>query len=396
MSAHSLNSPSSFSRRIGCPGSANMERDIPSESSIYADEGTAAHELGETCLRKGDEPEDYRGETIVVEKEGPRREFEVNGDMISAVDVYMDHCRPLMGRHMIEHKFKLPFLGPEEKGTSDFTALTLNFLDKDQKRKNILHVVDYKHGKGETVEAKGNVQGLCYGLGAAQEFQNEPWDILRITIVQPRAYHDDGPVRSWDVPRDELFDYLMKFADAAKKTEDKNAPLKVGPWCRFCKAKVGCPAQLKNATDTMEMDFEEETSQPVPAALLSDEKILDLIFSGRIKLIEQWCQSLKDYAQKKAEAGDPIKGSKLVFTRAVRMWKDKDQAQKALGGKYPQLFTQSFCTAPQAEKILGKKEFKEVDFLVDKVSTGVTLVPESDPRDSARGSVQSDFSDFND
>ncbi len=383
MSNHSLNSPSSFARRIGCPGSANMERGLPSESSSYADEGTAAHELGERCLKKGDNPEDYRGEIIVVEKDGGRREFEVNGDMISAVEVYVEHCRSLMGRHMIEHKFELPFIGSKEKGTSDFTAL----------HDRILHVVDYKHGKGETVEAKNNVQGLCYGLGAAKEFQKDEWDILRITIVQPRAYHDEGPVRSWDVPRDEVFDYMLNFAAAAKATEDPNAPLKVGPWCRFCKSKPTCPAQLKFAQDTLEMDFDEPTSKPVPQTFLSDEKILDLVFN-KIKIIEQWCQSLKDYAQKKAEAGEPIKGSKLVFTRAVRMWKDKKQAEKMLGTKYPQLFTQEFCTAPQAEKILGKKEFKDVEFLVDKISTGVTLVPESDPRESARSTAESEFSDF--
>jgi len=393
MSSHSLNSPSSFSRRIGCPGSANMERDLPNESSIYADEGTAAHQLGEDCLRKGDRPEEYRGEIIVVEKEGPRREFEVNADMIEAVNVMVDHCTPLLGRHMIEHKFALPFLGPDEKGTSDFTALTLNYFDwEDGLTKNILHVVDYKHGKGVPVEAKDNVQGLCYGLGAAKEFQHEKWDILRITIVQPRAYHDDGPVRSWDVPRDELFDYMLSFAAAAKATEDPNAPLQVGKWCRFCKAKIQCPAQLKNAQDAMEMDFAEPTSKPVPIALLSDEQILDLIFSGTLNRIEQWCSSLKDYAQKKAEAGDPIKGSKLVATRAARVWKDKDQAEKALVGTYGDLcYEKEFISAPKMEKVVGKKKFKELEFLVTKVSTGVTLVPESDPRESTRGSVESDF-----
>lgn len=386
MSGHSLNSPSSFSRRIGCPGSANMERDIPSESSVYADEGTAAHELGEMCLKKGDNPEDYRGETIIVEKEGPRREFVVDGDMISAVEVHVNHCRQLLGRHMIEHKFMLPFLGEGEKGTSDFTAL------KD----GILHVVDYKHGKGVPVDAIDNIQGLCYGLGAAEEFADDDWHTLRITIVQPRAYHDDGPVRSWDVPREELVDYLINFAYASKLTQDPNAPLKVGKWCRFCKAKVNCPAQVQFAKDTLEMDFEDETSKPVPPELLSDERILDLVFN-KIKLIEQWCQTLKDYAQKKAEAGEPIPGSKLVYTRAVRMWKDKEIAEKALAGKYgDQIYEKKFLTAPAFEKVIGKKEFKEVDFLVDKISTGVTLVPESDPRESARGTVESEFSDFTD
>lgn len=382
MSAHSLNGPSSFSRRIGCPGSANMEKDIPSTSTSYADEGTAAHELGETCLIKGDNPSDYIGEVITVQKDdSPARSFTVDADMIDAVQIHIDHCRPLMGRHMVEHKFELPFLGKGQKGTSDFTAL----------HDGILHVVDYKHGKGETVEATGNVQGLCYGLGASKEFQHDNWHTLRITIVQPRAYHEDGPVRSWDVPRDEMFDYMLNFAAAAKATEDPNAPLKVGKWCRFCKAKVRCPEQLKNAQEAMEMDFMEPTSKPVPIALLTDAQILDLVFN-KIKNIEQWCSSLKDYAQKKAEAGDPIPGSKLVATRAARVWKDKDQAEKALVGKYGDLiYEKEFISAPKMEKVVGKKEFKELEFLVTKVSTGVTLVPESDPRESTRGTVESDF-----
>lgn len=381
MSAHSLNSPSSFSRRIGCPGSANMERDLPNESSIYADEGTAAHELAERCLLNDVTPHYYQGSTIIVNREGGTREFEVNADMIEAVEVMVQHCTHLLGRHMVENKFQLPFLGEGEKGTSDFTAL----------HNGILHVVDYKHGRGEPVDVDGNVQGLCYGLGAAKEFQHDDWHTLRITIVQPRAYHDDGPVRSWDVPRDELFDYMLNFAAAAKATENPNASLQVGKWCRFCKAKVRCPAQLQNAQKEMDMDFMEPTSKPVPISLLTDEQILDLVFN-KIKIIEQWCSSLKDYAQKKAEAGEPIPGSKLVATRAARVWKDKDQAEKVLVGKYGDLiYEKEFISAPKMEKAVGKKEFKELEFLVTKVSTGVTLVPESDPRESARGSVESDF-----
>jgi hypothetical protein len=58
------------------------------------------------------------------------------------------------------------------------------------------------------------------------------------------------------------------------------------------------------------------------------------------------------------------------------------------------IYEKKFVSAPAFEKIIGKKEFKEVEHLVDKVSTGVTLVPESDPRESARGSVENEFADF--
>lgn len=378
MGSHSLNSPSSFSRRIGCPGSANMESGLPSESSPYAAEGTAAHTLGETCLLNNKNAKDYEGKII---KNDDGTEFVVDADMIDAVQEYIDYCRPLLGNHLIEYKFSLPFLGPDEKGTSDFTAL----LD------GILHVVDYKHGRGVPVDAKGNIQGLCYGLGAADYFKNEDWHTLRITIAQPRAYHDDGPIRSWDVPRNEMIEYMVNFAYAAKLTENPDAPLNVGGWCRFCKAKPFCPAQMEFAEKEMEMDFTESTSKPVPVEFLSDEQLADLVLN-KVKLIEQWCASIKDHAQKRAEAGNALPGTKLVATRAVRMWKDKEKAEKALRGKYgDKIYKKSFMSAPQVEKSLGKKEFENVSFLVDKVSTGITLVEESDPRENVRQSVEEEF-----
>lgn len=377
MSGHSLNSPSSFSRRIGCPGSANMERDLPEETSPYAAEGTAAHALGEACLLNKRDPIEY----VDFEIEG----FIVDAEMVDAVRIYTDYCRQFAGNHLVEHKYELPFLGPEEKGTADFSAV----------HDGILHVIDYKHGKGVPVDAIGNIQGLCYGLGAAKHFEKDEWHTLRITIVQPRAYHDDGPIRSWDVPRNELVDYMVDFAYHAKATENPDAPLNVGSWCRFCKAKPKCPAQMKFAQEAMEMDFSEETSKPVPVDFLSDKQIADLVLN-KVKIIEQWCASIKDYAQNKAEAGTPLPGTKLVATREVRMWKDKDQAEKVLKNKYgEQIYKKSFMSAPQVEKALGKKEFENVAFLVDKVSTGVTLVPESDPRKSVRQSVEDEFSDFN-
>jgi hypothetical protein len=383
--AHSLNSPSSFSRRIGCPGSANMEKVLPEESSSFADEGTAAHALGEMCLLEGKDAAYYEGEEINAEDDPkkPAKMFVVNQDMISAVQEYVDHCRPLLGRHMIEEKFMLPFLGPGEKGTSDFTAL----------HNGILHVIDYKHGKGVTVEHVGNIQGLCYGLGAAQVFANEDWHTLRITIAQPRAYHDEGGIRSWDVPRDELIDYMIEFAAAAKATEDPNAPLKVGSWCRFCKARPMCPQREKEAAQDMEMDFSEPTSQPVPVNFLSDERIAYLVLH-RVKEIEQWCASLKDYAQTRAESGKPLPGTKLVATRAVRVWKDKDAAEKffsqKLGDKAYKI-EKEFLSAPAIEKVIGKKEFKQHEAMVEKVSTGATLVHESDPRESVRSTVEEEF-----
>lgn len=373
MGAHSLNGPSSFSRRIGCPGSARMERDLPDQGSHYAAEGTAAHALAEKCLIEKNKPYVYLGETF----EG----FEATQEMVNAVDVYTDFCSEfLLGEHIVERKLDLPFLGAETKGTADFIAV------KD----GVLHVVDYKHGQGVAVEAKGNIQGLCYGLGATKLYDHLDWCTLRITIVQPRAPHADGPIRSWDVPRHATLDYMMEFLAAARATEKPDAELSVGEHCRFCKAKPTCPAQLKFAQEAADVDLFEPTSKPTPIEFLSDEQVYDLVFN-KVKLIEQWCQSLKDYAQQRAETGEPIPGTKLVHTRMQRYWANEERAEQVFGN-FEGAFERKFKSVAKIEKLVGKQRFAELSGeLVDKKTSGVTLVPDSDPRPNARPAAEDEF-----
>lgn len=388
MGEHSINGPSSFSRRIGCPGSANMELPLPNTSSKFAAEGTAAHELGELCLRDNSDPEDYEGEKVSVDnQDGTYSYFVIDQDMIDAVKIYVDYCRELQveGQYFIESKFALPFLGENQKGTADHVAV----------KNKILHVTDYKHGRGVPVDAIGNVQGVCYGLGAAdtieQTLPDLEWDVLRITIVQPRAYHEEGVIRSWDIPRNELIDYKMDYAHAAVKTQEPDAPLNVGDWCRFCKAKPTCPQQVIHAEKLTQMDFSDPSSLPVEPQYISDDVFADLVLN-RVKIIEQWCQSVKDHAQNLAEAGNPIPGTKLVATRANRMWRDKELAETQLAAAWgDKVYQKKFMSAPQVEKAIGKKEFGLLTHMVDKVSTGVTLVPESDKRPSVRPSVELEF-----
>ena len=382
MGAHSLNGPSSFKRRIKCPASARMEKDIPSTSSIYAAEGTAAHDLGEKCLKTGLNAVDYLGTFISVNKDGASNEFEVTREMVDAVQVYVDYCRQYMGEHMIEEKLQLPFLGEGTKGTADFIAL----------HGGVLHVVDYKHGKGVAVDVIENVQGLCYAMGAAEVYKDKTWDGVEITIVQPRAYHDDGPIRSWAVDRNYIFDEMFAYATYAARTLDPDASFEVGDHCRFCKAKPTCPAQKTFAEKNMDMDFSDPTSKPIPVNMIDDETLSDLILN-RIKLIEQWCQSVKDHGQQRAEQNKPLPGTKLVHTRNSRIWKDKGEAERVFRGVLgDDAYKKSFKSAPQIEKVVGKKEFEKYDHMVDEVATGVTLVHDSDPRPDVRPSAELEFS----
>ena len=65
MSKHTLISPSSFERRMLCPGSLNAEKDLPVTTSVYAEKGTMLHDRVNKLINghkdwKKDLPEDLQ------------------------------------------------------------------------------------------------------------------------------------------------------------------------------------------------------------------------------------------------------------------------------------------------------------------------------------------------
>ena len=66
MSQHAVLSPSGAEKWMGCPGAPAMEKGLPDNGSAYADEGTAAHLLGSTCIEQVRDPASYIGAVILV------------------------------------------------------------------------------------------------------------------------------------------------------------------------------------------------------------------------------------------------------------------------------------------------------------------------------------------
>ena len=76
---HAILSASSSKRWLNCTPSARLEQNFPNESSVYAEEGTAAHALGEYKLRK------YLHERV----RRPTSEFDNEG-MEANTDIYAE------------------------------------------------------------------------------------------------------------------------------------------------------------------------------------------------------------------------------------------------------------------------------------------------------------------
>lgn len=386
--SHALLSASGASRWLACTPSARLENDFgKNESSVYAKEGTLAHELGELMIRRDilniiSEDQYNYGLEQIMENEL------FNEEMLDIVPTYVDYVsqqfeeaklRTKDARLEIEQKLDLREYIPESFGTSDAIIIS----------DDILEVIDYKHGKGIPVSAEANKQMMVYALGSLAKY-SMMYDIntIKMTVVQPRIDN----ISSWDISVDELIDWaeteLKTKAEMAFKGEGE---LVVGDWCRFCSVKNKCRALYEENIKIAEYDFKEPR-------LLNDNEISDILL--RTPALVEWANAISEYAQKQAiEEGKVWPGFKLVEGRANRKWVDEDTVVQALFSRLPDLndedvYTQKLKSITAIEQKIGKAKFaKLLSDIVVKPQGKPTLVQESDKRQAISSQAMTDFSD---
>lgn len=378
--AHAELGASSSHRWMHCPGSIRMSRGMPSTSNIYAREGTAAHELVENCLRRNVDARIYLGERIVVGNDS----FEVDEDMVEAVQVMLDVVREIYQPGdvlMIEERVDLTFLYPGLFGTTDVSIYRPSTRE--------LWVIDYKHGKGVSVEVVNNPQLNYYGIGSAIAVRDRGLSNVHMIIVQPRAPHADGPVRRWTISAINLLDWAADLVEAAKATEAHNAPLVPGDWCGFCPAAGECPALRDRAKKSAGTEF------ATPEGMSGDQ-LSQLLEDA--DLIEDWIHAVRANAYARMEQGCEIPGFKLVAKRATRKWDEniiEHEIVKTLvtevGLEVEDIYKRKLLSPPQIEKLLDKTEMKLLEPYVVKVSTGNTIARWSDKREAIKSGPGVDF-----
>ena len=397
--AHAKLSPSAAHRWWHCPGSIKASEGIENRSSIFADEGTAAHTLAEHCLLAGGkDAEDFIGGTVsldkgIVEPAGEDnfgRQIEITEEMADAVQVYLDHVRSIMAspdvEYEVEAKLDLRAIPGMEFGTGDFCAY-------DGKEKT-LYICDYKHGKGVPVEVDDNPQLLAYALGVAARYHNRGVKKIVLAVIQPRAPHPKGPVRTWTCSPADLLDFEADLTEAAERTALPDAPVAAGEWCKFCPAAPVCPSLAAESLKIAQASFDVVTDEMelLPPDALTAEQLGETL--RRANVLKDWIKRVEEFAHHEATHGRIPAGFKLVMKRATRKWKDDEVVLQQFGrwGVKDDLFEEPSLKSPAALERLapGKNKAERaaaIESLIVKESSGTTLAPESDPRPPARADV---------
>jgi hypothetical protein len=405
---HSAFSASASARLLACPGSyeLGLRANTGRKSSIYSAEGTLAHAIGEACLLAGVEPDSFLGQTRTADGFS----FTIGEDFVEAVQVYVDYVRGLIALGYAvamettvtpTHQWDgLPELPVHLFGTADVIAY-------HQERRHVV-IADLKFGAGVPVEVDGNTQFLYYASGAIAPSTLTALfgpgagavDAVRLAVIQPRAFHRDGPIRSQDLTPAEVRTWARTelYPGVKRALADYGKTLSAGKHCRFCPVLPGCEKPASLSFDTARDAFlgaalenlpdpatvQGDLSAALPAHELSDDKLADLL--DRIEVITPWLAAVKSLALERAEAGRTPPGYKLVPKRALRRWAEEDEAAllNALAdtGLHPDNYTTAKPLTPaMVERRIGKDAYEaNVAPLVVKTSSGNTLAPEGDPR----------------
>jgi hypothetical protein len=376
---HALLSASTSARWLNCTPSVYAEQGEPVTCSVYAKEGTDAHELGELKLQRafGKMTEDeYLG---ALEMFKTRSEY-YNEEMDEFVDEYVNMVKE-QSEGCIDIKFeqKVDFshIVPDGFGTSDTVIIFPNKVV----------IVDLKYGKGVPVTAEDNSQLSLYALGTIHTLNLKVEDI-RVCICQPRISN----YSSWDVKFETLNkwgeEYVRPRAQLAIKGEGTLVP--GDKQCRFCKLAGKCKARADLRLNEAREAFGGEVTDLVVAEdrkelvkQLSLEKLAIVLEIA--PLYAEWLKDVEAYAYQIAMSGTQIPGYKLVQGRTVRKVDDEEgllQTLLAQGYSEKELMkAPSLNNLTTLEKVVGKNTFASIAApYISKPIGKPTLVPESDRR----------------
>lgn len=381
MAAHALLSASSSHRWMSCFGSVALTKDLPDETSPYAEDGTRMHTAASEMLL---------GQALSVI---------LDDEELDVVQTYVDYVSREAAGHQLLVEQRVDYsdvIGVADSfGTSDAIILA----------DDTIVICDLKTGRGVKVDAEENEQLMLYALGALEVFGVVgDFTKVKVAIVQPRLDH----ISEWTMGVANLRVFGQHARASAAKVigmVEGRAELEFKPSegsCRFCKAKSTCPALLVHVQDSVGADFDNLDADEIKTGPMSMGANSLSIAMAAVPLVEDWCMAVRARLEAELLKGEKIPGWKLVQGRnGARKWaneKDAEATLKKMKLKVEEMYDLKLITPPAAEKlakagVIGPRQWPSLQGLITQKAGPPSVAPENDKRPA--WSPADDFDNLN-
>lgn len=271
-------------RLMQCIGSRLVERvpTLPDTDTTLRDEGNAAHWLAQEIAEGRLDRSNCVGVTAY-------NGVFVGVDMVNHVCAYLDGLLP----------------GEFETVTTWGTdAFQINGrADHIGSNAQLLEVTDFKYGY-RPVEPGDNWTLISHAIGHVLLTGLVP-ERVKLTIVQPRAHHPLGAIRSVTFDYDKLLHYHARIVAHLSAPADM---LATGPNCRKCPALAYCPANASASYNAVDMVLDSVFSDVLDDDALSQQYTT---MTHACDVIEQRVKALKELIQHRIETGRVMPGYTL-------------------------------------------------------------------------------------
>lgn len=235
-----------------------------------------------------------------------------------------------------------------------------------------IRVVDLKFGF-RFVEVWNNTQLSLYALAVGRMLQLPPSTLVELVIVQPRANHRDGPVRTWHTTLGDLERIVQPLREAAQRALAPNPLCVVNPGCLDCAGRHACDTFHNASWGAVETSYTAS-----PHILNAEELARELtVLDDAERKIKARITALKVQAEQELRRGKILPGWDMSPTFARESWKSPEDERGAMA-----LFKEYFATdisKPQRALTPNQARGKGVPasmvaVFAHRASTGMKLV----------------------
>jgi hypothetical protein len=265
---------------VKCPVSAWIAQLYKQPKSLQALEGEAAHEMAQFVLSG-----EVESPNELVDRAATNGVI-FSREMVEPVTIYINEVRRGGPGFWVEESISIET--PHEPVTGRCDGANF-YLDKEL---GFLRVIDFKYGYS-TIEVDENWSMLAYSIDIATRLTEEGHEVndVELVIVQPRAYHHDGAIRSWSCSGAQLMRYhgLLMAAVEAVYSEDRECV--TGNHCNKCNARANCPVAKMAGMNGIDIAHaplpDTDTPDQVAALLDTLDRALDVIKHTRSAMEER-------------------------------------------------------------------------------------------------------------